>query len=485
MVNSRRRAISSTQARAFGMAGASTMFFAVIVLPMLFLILTLALDLSLFFTIGQKSQTLADEAAMYAFRFMPDVDRARSAGESYALHTAKQRSIPIDSVQTLNSSDQLSILMNGRAPMHFARWFGFDGGLPVQARASVRGQPQDVFVAVDVSSRLAPDAITGTAWGTEVQWPAATFFAHEMPIYIPDPYDAGRTVRVNERLLTQQCFNPIFSAEKAAAAEVFDYFSRFSLNGIGLGFFPGEFFTLDVAREVLPGGRRKTEEQLKGEADFDALSGTQTSSTLMCAAVAQQEHSHDSYKFPVPPVVDPVNVGSALSFNQDYAAWARAKEVIWSRAASQRATYSIESILSEITGRLLSAAPQPKRGGLAHRASKLGVIFLSGMPHEGTARFPEPAAAEAISRALLKASEAAAEAKVNMRLYLVLMQYEAWQPYQHQELEQLAALFAQLEYGDDSSSLRIRTLVAADPNELQDAIAKVMVLDEKSVFIAE
>lgn len=468
-----------------GQRGASAVFFAVVVLPLLFFVLTLALDLSLFFTSMQRAQALADESAMYAYRFMPDSAAARSAGEGYASRFAGARGLKFEQVSVSVDDDLLSVSLNGTSPLNAARWFGFDTGLPLQALSSARTVPLDVFITVDVSARLAPNGVSGSPWGNEVMWPAATFFAEDMQLSVPHPANEAETIELDARLLTQQCFNPVLSREKEAAISAYSYFSKYALNSIGVGFYPGQINALDVVRSVEKGGIRSRDGEMIGEADFDAVSGTLTSSNLMCAATAFRERAHDEYRFAPTPQIDPVYFDGTLHYESGYQSVARAAEVIWSRSVSDRNFYSTGSLILEGANMLDSARSRIERGGLIDRSAKVLVMFMSDLPGEGTERFPAASAVNSLSASLMALRNRVLNNSEDIRVYMIIFGYEQWPPYQTEEIESLRELISHYEVNEQAKRLKLRVLFTQNPDELQRKLTDLLVLDEKTALISK
>ena len=51
--------------------GSLILFIAFVILPLIFLIFSLSLDISVYYTQSQKAQKTVDEAVMYGYKFLP------------------------------------------------------------------------------------------------------------------------------------------------------------------------------------------------------------------------------------------------------------------------------------------------------------------------------------------------------------------------------------------------------------------------------
>ena len=238
-------------------AGSISFFVAAFVIPFLFFLFSLSLDLSKYYTETQKAQKAADDAALFAYRFLPFGDQAVIAARNFLNDYGNLA----EGAEITADGHSVSIALNATSALSFARLFGLQAGVPMAAYARAWGTPLDAFIALDSSAQLGPAVPTGTPWGESDQWPAAYFFDALHPLY-------NQGVQIDPRLLTQRCFNPAFSALKKAAIAAYDYLSISPQNAVGVGFYPGAVSPLDLARDTLPGG---VVDAGRGEARFETL----------------------------------------------------------------------------------------------------------------------------------------------------------------------------------------------------------------------
>lgn len=380
--------------------GSMTFFVAFVVLPVMFLLFSLSLDLATYFRETQRAQKILDDAAMYGYRFLPFTSQAESAIRAY-LAEDKQLS---DKVELNVTPDFISLSVNFPAHISFAKLIGADVQVPVTAITRVRGTPFDTFIAIDSSAYLGPAVLGGTAWGDALEWPAAQFFSVLNPL-------KDNLVPVDPRNLTQQCFNPAFSQLKVSAISAYEYLAGFSLNAVGVGFYPSNVTFMDLAREVTPSGSR---DGTNGEADLP-LYRSPFSQSEYCAATAAYETNHLGYRFPTsnstitglwsPPQGKPDMItNGSYEFNPEYQSYLQTSEVIWSRALQQGAMPNIDEVLIELRARLIAAKPvaadHRHRGGLVNKMVKVGIIFAGDVPRLARfgLAFEEPQVTDSMQR---------------------------------------------------------------------------------------
>ena len=468
-------------------SGFMSLFIAAFVIPFLFFLFSFSLDLSKYYAESQQVQKIADDAALYAYRFLPYSEKAAAAARNFL----GAHGILSENAAITADGYSVSIALNAFSRLNFARFFGMEAQIPMTAYARAWGSPLDVFIAIDRSTLLAPDIPQGIPWGDSAEWPAAEFFEQEgAPLYgLLDP-----------RILTQRCFNPAFSAVKGSAIRVYDYFSVFPHNAIGVGFYPGTLSAMDLARPVLPGG---VVADGMGEADFGVYQSTAYSRHEWCAAVAQNEIGHLDYRLPeYSPLLqrqwDPENgrPGSMInpvdwSFNIEYQPYLQAREVIWSRTAeegSARAGPSISGVLREALGQLFGAALVPARRALAGRSRKTAIILAADVPWQNLRRYPHEEVKAALREELGRAREQIGQWETNIRILYVLFRHPGnGSPDLDSRVEDLQNFLHSQSYDDEGnnpSRMEIELVFAPGPRDLEQQIPALILLERKSAMLA-
>lgn len=466
-----------------------SVFVAAFVIPFLFFLFSLSLDLSKYFTETQQAQKAADDAALYAYRFLPYSTKAALAARNY-LSSAGSLA---ESAEISADSYSVSIAINTASDLSFARFFGLQAGIPIAAYARAWGSPLDVYIAVDSSAVIAPAVPDGAAWGDPQQWPAAGFFELHGPSLAGD---------VRADLLTQRCFNPAFSAIKYAAIWTYDYLSASPHNAVGVGFYPGVLSALDVAREVVPGGAVAAG---RGEALLGTQQNTLYGRHEWCAAAAEAETFHEQYRFPefstvIPRLWDPENgrpasmiEGPNWSFNADYQPHLQAREVIWSRAASEVSDGSaggpsISAVLRDISGKLLAAPTVSSRRALAGRPRKSAIIFAGALPREEDGYFPSAQVQAAMMDEFAWIREQVQTWKTNMRILYVLFPHPGNESGDFVNgVERLQEFFDSQSFDSNGSNppdFEVSLVFATNPQELKRQVPALLLLERKAAMLA-
>jgi len=466
--------------------GSLSLFFAALVLPLLFFLFALSVDITKYFRESQRAQKALDDAALYAYKFMPFQARASQAARSYL----SQYHGLAEAVDIQVDADSITLVLNSHANLSFASYFMPEGVITMTAYAKARGTPFDTLLAIDSSNYLAP-GLEEEAWGTPAEWPAADFFAAGQPY--PCLKSGGGWVEA--RNLTQLCFNEAFSALKLSAIRAYQYLAGFRFNAVGVGFFPGsggllfdEVRPVQFGRSPVPDG---------GEAFFKNYV-RYCGSCEYCAAAAQEEINHEAYKFPAanesieglwqPPPGEPQMIlPPDWHFNPDYRSYLRASQAIWSRVALQELP-RIDELLLEILLRIIPPL-FPERGGLQLRPQKTAIIFAGDVPRLGTVRFAAPGDPVALAmaaqfeqfRTVLRENP-----DFSLKLFYVIVQHA-------HSLEQLPERFMELkgflaaeEQLDPALGRRfeLRALMASDAETLARTVAGEIILDKKSAVLS-
>lgn len=462
--------------------GSFTILIAALVLPLMFFLFSLSVDLSMYHSESQKAQKAADDAALYAYRFLPFAAQAASAAESY-LQRYEQLS---KGAQVVTDNQSVSIKVRSEVALHFASLFGVDLQIPVEAYASVWSSPLDALVLLDSSAHSAPAPLLSGAWGTSSEWPAAYFFSN-----IKRFYEGG--VALDDRAVTQQCFNPVLSNLKLAAIRTYDYLSAGHLNGVGVGFYPGNLTALDLAREVLPGGERSAQ---LGEADFVQVNASDYAADQYCAAAALLEPAHQEYLMPVAPaaigggfspdpgteqMLDPGN----WSFNPAFQPFLQTRQVIWSRAAQNSESGNFPGVLQQARSLLFGSAVRTERAALSGKTRKALFVYSSDLPFYNGERFPGlyNSVQHELTSAFSKVRADIESFKQKLSIYYVVLRHENEPAGMDQAIQGLAEFFASQEldqFGNKLVDFDVRLFQASDASELSSSVISNLLLDKRS-----
>ncbi|NMC62579.1 MAG: hypothetical protein GYA55_05355 [SAR324 cluster bacterium] len=400
-----------------------SLIIAAIVLPTLFFIFSLSLDLHSYLTMQNYSQKVLDETGLYSYRFL----RAGPVqGEDPAVLAAKSYLLRYKSIGAFTTvkreGDVLVLEYQGRAPLFFANFLSKNTSndskdsspslyLPVNARTRVRGSVFDSVVVVDRSYYLAPGLWSEDhkAWGDSNSWEGSSLFESDFPIVLQSE---PSKITVGKRVATQQCFNPIFSSLKLAAANLFIALQSYSLNNTAIVFYPSLHGHTSVLRrlwqkERYPEASFQEEQNLFFEdsaIDSSSDEASSGSSPIVenrhCAAVSEDTSSPRHYWFPERQgsADNPLGGKPSMISSKDWTYNAflfdsqlRASEVIWSRAVMQgtqnHAELNFAGVLDDLVSVVFELGSNEARGGLRNRALKNIFIFSGDVPRYKNIRF--------------------------------------------------------------------------------------------------
>lgn len=496
------RAVTSQYCRSQrtrGCRGSVAFFVAAILLPMIFFLFSISMDVSAYFTESEDAQKIVDDAALYSYRFLPSREDASRAARMFLEQRAAESGIDPAGAVVNASSDKISVLLNSASRITFARWFGIEAGIPYSVYAESRSTPLDIFIAMDTSAYLAPPAPDGTAWGKDTEWPAADFFRN---VNTRRTYsESAGSVEVDPRLITQQCFNPAFSALKQSVIGLYDYLASFSLNAVGVGFFPGYWDDLILAREVGPGGLRAGGAGNPGEADLETAHGSAFASNVWCAAAAEREINFPGYTFPgrnakisykdfdrsLKPVDMVIPSGPEnYIFNADYRPYLQTREVVWAQAINSMREPDTAKVLARAGGELLASGSIGERGGLVDRPARALIMLAGDLPRAGASRFPDAPVVSALQETLNSLKEGSETEGVNLKIYYVVFEHQgvsggSW----NAGLYQLKEMFKDISAsGPENSGFAVQLFAGSDAASLTDKISASLLLDKRTVMLA-
>jgi len=456
--------------------GSVMIFVAGFVLPLFWVIYTLTLDLGGYFTEAQRVQKSLDDAAMHGARFLPFPEVARGAAERALARGGLTAHTTISA-----SADELSLLYTTSHPFAFPALLGLNAALPLRLTARTRGTPYDVFIALDLSSYLAPAIVNGIGapWGNSGSWPPAQFFATSFSL----PWQGHP---IDPRLLTQQCFNPAISSLKRAALETFEHLGAFRMNTVGVALYPGTGSEVTILHPVTPAAGPGGVSFLTNAMLYPGLRNEH------CAAAAEQEVWHEAYRFPeanrrLPPeersgTPEAMILPPSWDFNPAWASQLLLREVIWSSGVRGERG-DLGDLLTTMRAELLGAPARPERGGLVNEVLKSGIVLAGDVPWVGDERFPAPGVLAALEARLGALREDIAATGARLKLYYVVFAHEGNTGVAGL-VPALRDFFAGQELASPEGSLEIELLYGADPAFLADRAVSAMILDRRTEVIA-
>ncbi|MCB0333144.1 MAG: hypothetical protein KDD55_06565, partial [Bdellovibrionales bacterium] len=133
-----------------GEVGATIIFVAAVILPVLFFLFSLTFDIAHYFTQRRNAQMVIDEAALYAHRYLPYTTAAASAAEGYL----SRYGFLVDKVAMNITPDTVALQYSDEVSLTFASYFGAGIDVPINAYTRTQGTPYDVFLLMDTASYL-------------------------------------------------------------------------------------------------------------------------------------------------------------------------------------------------------------------------------------------------------------------------------------------------------------------------------------------
>jgi hypothetical protein len=438
--------------------GAALLLFALI-MPLLLLMGGLVLDMSMMYLDRENVQQRLDEAALLSARYLPHSKFARSQAESYFHKHIKSTRADVFTATVHEDTVHLHLRRPAPSPLiggatQFACVFaGKDGckektagkNLWFEARSVARINPKDVVLFFDNSSYLAPPISSngGVVWAEDTRaldengksryekciknsnntaakkkkcqngvrsvWPTADYLkADGLFKHVSHPKIAGSNV--HQRILTQQCFNNIYSPMKELTIRLYDRFSANPSNQVGVMSGPGGAGRIVQIKPIAS----KTSNQ--GNFEFYRSSDT---ADEWCYAIAEREESHPGYQFPdsaeslgfaKKPSELLSSANGTIPANKSHQI--TVQEAIWSRAVQRNSgrtskTLNIKKVILAVGNQLLGAPIQTGRGNLSDDISSTAFFILGDFPRVGGARFPEQAVKTKIGEAFGALDESA------------------------------------------------------------------------------
>lgn len=484
-----------------GQKGSVSIFVAAVIFPLLFILLSIVIDLNAYKVNTQRLQQATDDAALYGVKFLPYREKAEAAARSYLSHYARTA----DTAEISAGSDALFVSIKEVTPLSFATFFGIESGFLSQAVTRARGVPFDVSIMVDRSSYMAPPltALGGEAWSDEGEWNTADL--------IEDGVLALSSPTVDARIATQQCFNPVFSALKYAAILALDNLSGFGLNRSSVGFFPGGIDAISSIRPMQKGGKRSGEMESPfpdmrwtvdgdGESiwvpDYQATPETFIGETG-CAAIAETDHN-SRYRFP--DLNSEFSVAESCSgslidtsswaVRDDYLPCLRSREVMWSRSVHSSELPSTSAVFARILNTVASNRADSGRGGLVNNAIRAGIVLTADLPREGGIVFDENGGVDPVRDALRSVFSVyrerlsmAVEQPIDISYVLVDRPDRS---FSESEIQSLQTFFNEesIIEGQDPEKFRIRVFHGSRPEVIVQNVIASLVLQRKTAVLS-
>ena len=489
-------------------AGSMSLYISAIVLPLMFFLLSLSVDIGAYVTETQAIQKIADETSLYASRFLPSAPEAKSAVKTYlndhkiSVLNLGDTDIKSRTADVLINADSVQIDITSKVPMSFANIFmkiigEGDSVAEIQTSASslARATPLDVLIAMDTSSYLAPSAPTDEPWDEAGEWPAAEYFSDQ-----DIRYDAEL---VDKRLLTQQCFNESFSALKRITIETYETLSSFRRNAVGLSFFPAVGRPVHNSRLLSP-FIPESDIGTLGEASFqiydrEVIAVGPYASDEWCAASAEQEIDHLDYKFPdanttlrnIDRSLAPASIISPVDDRYDplYSPFLEAREVVWSKAAHSNLQGNFVEVLKNIHDQVIGITAIASRGGLVAHAKKVVIIFLGDLPYAFAGQqFPAAIAKTAIQTEIEALREEVFRYKFDLNLFIVGFNHQGNADNfetQGGELRSFLESFTDLSREGQPGSFNINFAYGDDVNRLGNQVLSAVMASQRTSMLSE
>ncbi len=490
--------------------GAMTLFMMLVVFPIILFGLFLAIDLRRYHEASAAVQADLDNAVMSAAHSLPFQQDAASVARRYlalynrALYGVGGEGVGGGKVSLSTQGDSISLRYDGDIALTFGQILSMLSAgsestpVGVSAFAEARLTPFDVFIAMDASAAyLAPlNAVGSTPWGSELEWPSASFFRNEFSFM-----GSGETI--DARIATQQCFNRPLIAMKTAVINAYTYFSSFERDQVGVGVYPGYGTTLDVVRPVR--ARSDAAAVVGGaEAVLPSYIG-HNRADVYCLAAAEREDTFLSYRFPAPnsyltawtpSSTVPVNRVLAPEWEIDsaFVPVASVSEVLWGSVARGGTPADFGQLLNEATARVLGAPVPDARAGLRAVSLKQLFIFAGDVPWVNGVRWSPGALTEetAMKNAIgaLRDEVVTTLAPYNMQLKVtyVLFEHEGNGPAGaiSSVVPQLSTLFsdAAARDGVPSKAFSIEVQYVQDSDVFTKNLMPLLTLGQRSVVLS-
>ncbi|MCB0329435.1 MAG: hypothetical protein KDD70_07220 [Bdellovibrionales bacterium] len=368
--------------------GTVLLFIAAVVLPFIFFLFSLLIDVAMYLHEEREVQTLLDKGGLYVQRFLPYVPEAQAAFDSYILEnpTLTRGVTTLRYEPASQLSDVLTLRYERTFSPFFANLFNNDIGFNLQVQSQVRVSPFNVQILLDASSYLAPPLDAPQGWNSSTEQPAY-LFQQGLLTYSYDFNGDQIGERVDPLVASQQCFSAPFLALKRSAVRMYQYLASFRDNAIGLGVYPS-----GIGGFLAPIRSLSPSLSPSAESDLSFVSwNTPFVRNEHCAAAAERETVQDQFTVPVAPDSfaglwrAPANGGYMISqpsgwqVEQGYTDFS-GESLLWAQSSRYNAQGDTAAVLQSIAFDLLALPPIESRGGLQHTVNRQAIIFAGDMP---------------------------------------------------------------------------------------------------------
>ena len=457
-------------------------------LPLLFFLLSISFDFSRYYLERQRAQKQLDDAALFAHRYLP----AAASSEAAALRFLALYSPYASEAVAHASSDSITLSLKTNFPVIMSKPMGLQISLPLEVESRVKGTPFDVLLAVDTSAYLAPSVFSSRSWDS---LGSATYFESLRRTYL---VAGGREVEYERTVLSEQCFNEVFSALKRTTLGLYSYLASFRWNAVGLGFFPGGGIVsgsypglstpqFDLVRPIL-GSNDKV--QAAAEAFLEEYQSSAVGN-FDCAAAAELETGVGQYQF---PLLNPAGISAgpladmtSRRFNPDRIATLSVGEAVWFRAVNPHQYAQVGGLLQALRTQLLGAPLIAGRGNLAARPLKRAIILAGDLPRESGRRFPDASVIESITHEFELLIAQLEAQQLTMKIsYVVVDHRHSPSMALAQESAALADFFLSITKatGSKQQVLEAKVLYAASPDVLTNELLSALTQDKRTAVIS-
>ncbi|MCB0352162.1 MAG: hypothetical protein KDD64_01520 [Bdellovibrionales bacterium] len=476
--------------------GSTMIFVAAVVVPVLFFLFSLSLDIARYYAFSRGVQGVLDKAVGYGAHYLPYTEAAEAAvGAFLSEHDRAVR----DGVTTVVTPERIALRFESTISLPFAQYFGIGSAVPVFAYAESQSSPNDYLVLLDSSSYLSPSMPLGSIWSGSDG--VADLFSSNVTLY-HDADGDGIPEQINRELVTQQCFNRAFSALKLSAIRTYEFLAASRENAVSVAVYPG---IGTFANEVTP---LTPEPALEDESDAQWIvyEGGYVSNDL-CAAAAEREISHDAYKFPSlrnslsvwrpdhnrPAFITHPDGNNDYIYEPEMNGYLTTRESLWSQVAKGNSGNrpSIRYLLDHVATKLVAAPAVASRGNLATTANKIAVILAGDLPWEGNQRLVvdgaiNDAVRSAVLQSLVQLRTYADTYKIPLRVYYGIFPHEGNSNSYAEGVALLKQVFHEAESQGDSlaTGVSFRVLDTATPEAFLETVTAVLARDRRNAMVS-
>ena len=324
--------------------GSISLFAAAILIPFLFFLFSLSLDVSKYYQVQAEAQHALDNAALAGGHHLPFVSSAEHAVWSILPSQIKSHT------SATITSNSIDLSYSDSVDGIFSRYFGVNVSPHVFAHSKTESVPLQAMILLDTSSNVVVSESSSSSIGQIVGLPSID---------------------------TNRCFNSRYTALKKAAVGIYEYVSANSSNAVGVGFFPGHYSInprsgniegdsdLDLARAPRTPASMKqsgTDLQIRFHA-YDSNSAKD----VWCAALSESPSASIDQRVPSSTLSRISNSNKLVVPSEHSAGWDinlseetdfQTREVIWAKAAHDPVPLDTVSSITKSLSALLSTSSE-------------------------------------------------------------------------------------------------------------------------------